>query len=124
MTNRGGYGPRATWAVARGATQKSSYICVFFQPKNLVQNTFQPKNVAQKTSCLHRLSLALATSLSRSSHENIDSFNYFANLRSCVSYVASGAAASIQSSIALHAFRLYEFGKGTRQKPPRWPGGL
>jgi hypothetical protein len=96
----------------------------FFNQKNLAQNTFQPKNVVQKTSCLHRLSLALSASLSRSSHENIDSLNYFANLRGYVSYVASGAAASIQSSIALHAFRLYEFGKGTRQQPSRRPGGL
>jgi hypothetical protein len=62
--------------------------------------------------------------LSRSSNENIDSFNYFGNLRGCVSYVASGATASIQSSIALHAFRLYEFGKGTKQHPLRRPGGL
>jgi hypothetical protein len=96
----------------------------FFNQKNLAQNIFQSKNVAQKTSCLHRLSLTLAVSLSRSSHENIDSFNYFENLCGFVSYVDSGAAASIQSSIALHAFRLYEFGKGTRQQPPRRPGGL
>jgi hypothetical protein len=106
LVSKGGYGPWATWAVDRGATQKSSYIYIFFNQKNLAQNTFQPKNVAQKTSCSHRLSLALTASLSRSSHENIDSFNYFANLRGCVSYVTSGATAFIQSSIALHAFRL------------------
>jgi hypothetical protein len=89
-----GPGPPGPWP---GAHPKNPliYIYVFFQPKNLAQNTFQPKNVAQKTSCLHGLSLTLAASLSRSSHENIDSFNYFANLRGCVSYVASGAAASI-----------------------------
>jgi hypothetical protein len=123
-TCRGGYGPWATWAVARGAAQKSFFIYVFFQPKNLAQNTFQPKNMVQKTSCLHRLSLTLAASHSRSSHENIDSLNYFVNLRGCVSYVASGATVSIQSSIALHVFRLYEFGKGTRQQPSRRPGKL
>jgi hypothetical protein len=70
------------------------YICLF-QPNNIAQNTFQPRNVAQKTSFLHGLSLTLAASLSRLSHENIDSFNYFANMRGCVSYVASGATASI-----------------------------
>jgi hypothetical protein len=122
-----GLGPRAWCAGADMGPGRSPkillYIC-FFQPKNLVQKTFQPKNVAQKTSCLYRLSLTLATSLSRSSHENINSFNYFANLRGCVSYVAGGAAASIQSSIALHTFRLYEFSKSTRQQPPRRPGGL
>ena len=117
-----GPGPPGPWP---GAQPKNPLIYMhFFQPNHLAKNTFQPKNVVQKTSCLHRLSLALAASLSRSSHENIDSFNYFANLRGCVSYVASGAAASIQSSIALHAFRLYESGKGTRQQPPRRPDGL
>jgi hypothetical protein len=80
--------------------------------------------MAQKTSYLHLLGLELAASLSISSHENIDSSNYFANLRGCASYVASGATGSIQSSIALYAFRLYESGKDTRQQPPRRPGGL
>jgi hypothetical protein len=45
-------------------------------------------------------------------------------MRGCVSYVDSGVAASIQSSTALHTFRLYESGKGTRQQPPRRPSGL
>jgi hypothetical protein len=118
-----GPGPPGPWP---GAQPKNPliYIYNFFQPKNLAQKTFQPKNVAPKTSCLYRLSLTLAASLSRSSHENIDSFNYFANLRGCVSYVAGGAAASIQSSIALHTFRLYEFNKSTRQQPLRRSGGL
>jgi hypothetical protein len=75
--------------------------------------------MVQNTSCLYRLSLALVAS-----HENVYSFNYFENLRDCVSYVASGVAASIQSSIALHAFRLYEFGEGTKQHLPRQPSGL
>ena len=35
MADRGGFGPRATWAVARGATQKSSCISGFFQPKKI-----------------------------------------------------------------------------------------
>jgi hypothetical protein len=80
--------------------------------------------MAQKTFCLHLLSLALAASLSRSTHKNIGSSNYFTNMRGCASYVASGAAASIRSSIALHAFKLYESGKGTRQQSPRRSGGL
>jgi hypothetical protein len=73
------------------------------------------------TSWLQRLSLALAASLS---HENTDSSNYFANLRSCASYVASGTATSLQSPIILHAFGLHGSGKGIRQQPPRRSGGL
>jgi hypothetical protein len=120
---RGEFGPRATWAVALGATQKSSCIYIFSAKKSSPKY-ISDKNVAQKTSCLQRLSLALAASLSRSSHENTGSSNYFANLRACASYVASGTAASLQSSIALHAFKLHGSGKDTRQQPPRRPGGL
>jgi hypothetical protein len=82
----GGFGPRATWIVAQGATKKSSYIYVFFcqkiSPKHISSQKCGPKNLL-----LQRLSLALAASLSRSSHENTSSSNYFANLRGSASYI-------------------------------------
>jgi hypothetical protein len=105
-----GPGPPGPWP---GVQPKNHLVYRFFLTKKCSPKYISAKNVTQKTSSLHRLSLALAA-ISRSSHENIGSSNYFANLRGCASYVVSGAAASIQSSIALHVFRLYESDKGTR----------
>jgi hypothetical protein len=73
--------------------------------------------VAQKTFCLHRLSLALAASLSRL-------FQLFCKHARLRFLCFQRRAASIQSSIALHAFRLYESDKSTRQQPPSRSGGL
>jgi hypothetical protein len=101
-----------------GRNQKVLLYIGFFSAKKSVKK-YGPKDLL-----LQRLSLALAASLSRSSHENTGSSNYFANLRGCASYVVSDATAFLQSSITLHVFRLHGSRKSTRQQSLRRPGGL
>jgi hypothetical protein len=98
---RGGSGPRATWAVARGAAQKSSYIYMFFSAKK-----YNPKYILDSNIYIY---IYICFSAKKSNPKY---------------YVDSGATASLQSSIALHVFRLHGSGKGTRQQLSRRPGRL